>query len=134
MNTFRNLDLRRLGVDEAYINISSTLSDPIWMYSLSEECYKCPYSRVQKISPRRDNVIKVSTKFNVNWKFFDQDVGPYTLEASREAQAVCEIRQPDLGEFGVYDVHILGTGNCAINTALQPVNIYLRKCEFYINK
>ncbi|XP_059617593.1 heparan-alpha-glucosaminide N-acetyltransferase-like [Phlebotomus argentipes] len=129
VSRFRGLDLQRLSIDEAFVNVSSRLQTPVWMYSLSDECHRCPYSRVQEI--RRQHVLRVSTKYGVNWRFFDKDVGPYTLEASTEARVVCDLR-PDMGEFGVYDVLIDDTEKCAVTTALEPVNIYLPFVVFII--
>ncbi|GAB0094362.1 hypothetical protein DMENIID0001_096520 [Sergentomyia squamirostris] len=127
---FRNLDLRRLSVDQAYLNISSHFPSSLWLYTLSDECYRCPYSRVQEIKRRRENVLKIDTKFGLSWRIYDQDVGPYTLESAQNSQILCDLR-PDVGEFGVYDVTISDAGKCSLNTALHPVNIYLRKCEFF---
>lgn len=37
---FRGLNLSDLKVDEAYVNVTSLLHSPLWLYTLSEECYK----------------------------------------------------------------------------------------------
>lgn len=37
---FRGLDLWNLGVDEAYANVTSLITDQIFFYSLSEDCDK----------------------------------------------------------------------------------------------
>uniref|UniRef100_A0A1B0CSM6 Putative heparan-alpha-glucosaminide n-acetyltransferase-like protein n=1 Tax=Lutzomyia longipalpis TaxID=7200 RepID=A0A1B0CSM6_LUTLO len=126
---FRNLDLRRLGVDEAYLNVTSHFPTSLWLYSLSDECHRCPYSRIQEI--RRSHVLRTSTKFPTSWRFYDRDVGPYALQAAQEARIVCDVR-PEMGEFGVYDVLIDNAGKCDVTTALEPVNIYLPFVLFII--
>jgi hypothetical protein len=37
---FRGLNLSNLKVDEAYVNVTSLLYSPLWLYTLSDECYK----------------------------------------------------------------------------------------------
>jgi hypothetical protein len=37
---FRGLNLSNLKVDEAYVNATSFLYSPLWLYTLSSECYK----------------------------------------------------------------------------------------------
>ena len=41
---------------------------------------------------------------------------------------LCQINSAQLGEFGVYDLSVRPDGNgCTLETAKEPVNIYLRK-------
>jgi hypothetical protein len=37
---YRGLNLSDLKVDEAYVNVTSLLYSPLWLYTLSDECYK----------------------------------------------------------------------------------------------
>jgi hypothetical protein len=41
---FRGLNLSDLKVDEAYVNVTSLLYSPLWLYTLSDECYKVRFS------------------------------------------------------------------------------------------
>lgn len=40
---FRGLNLSDLKVDEAYVNVTSHIDRPLWLYTLSEECYKVSF-------------------------------------------------------------------------------------------
>lgn len=37
---FRDFDLSRLKIDEAYLSVNSSLSSPWWLYAKSDDCYK----------------------------------------------------------------------------------------------
>jgi len=40
---FRGLNRSDLEVDEAYVNVTSRIDSPLWLYTLSEECYKVSF-------------------------------------------------------------------------------------------
>jgi hypothetical protein len=40
---FRGLNLSALKVDEAYVNVTSRIYSPLWLYTLSDECYKVSF-------------------------------------------------------------------------------------------
>jgi hypothetical protein len=40
---FRGLNLSDLEVDEAYVNVTSLIYSPLWLYTLSDECYKVSF-------------------------------------------------------------------------------------------
>jgi hypothetical protein len=40
---FRGLNRSDLEVDEAYVNVTSRIDIPLWLYTLSEECYKVSF-------------------------------------------------------------------------------------------
>lgn len=44
-------DLSLLGLDEAFINITSSANDRLWLYALSADCSRCPFSRYAAIEP-----------------------------------------------------------------------------------
>ena len=40
---FRTLDLRKLGIDQAYVNVTSAFPGDVFLYLRSAECHRCPY-------------------------------------------------------------------------------------------
>lgn len=47
---FRGLNLDDLGLDEAYLNVTSAYQYvPVYLYKLSENCDRCPYHRVGEV-------------------------------------------------------------------------------------
>jgi hypothetical protein len=40
---FRGLNLSDLVVDEAYVSVTSLIDSPLWLYTLSDECYRVSF-------------------------------------------------------------------------------------------
>ncbi|XP_029728719.2 heparan-alpha-glucosaminide N-acetyltransferase [Aedes albopictus] len=122
---FRGLDLWSLGVDEAFVNATVGGLRGYYLYSLSDECDKCPYTKIREIKPKNDddNVFKVDVSRKLGFKIFDRDVGKYAFD---NESFVCQF-DANLGEFGVYDLTVDDTiaRHCSLETAKTPVNIYL---------
>lgn len=76
-STFRDMNLTTLGVDECFLNITSHIKNKIWLYSLSEDCVTCQFKKVLAITPNQENILKVDTKRDVQWKFFRNNLGPF---------------------------------------------------------
>lgn len=113
--------MQKLSVDQAYLRAISTTNEDSWVYSLSEECYKCPYSKLLSISPHKRIHTKIGVARSVFFKVFDQDMGDYAFE---NQTAICEIA-PNLGEFGVYNLTVTDNKTCTFTTDKEPVDIYL---------
>lgn len=75
--TFKDMNLTTLGVDECFLNVTSHIKNKIWLYSLSEDCVTCPFKKLMAISPNHDNILKVDTTRNVQWKFLRTNVGQF---------------------------------------------------------
>uniref|UniRef100_A0A182PU71 Heparan-alpha-glucosaminide N-acetyltransferase catalytic domain-containing protein n=1 Tax=Anopheles epiroticus TaxID=199890 RepID=A0A182PU71_9DIPT len=124
---FRGLDLWSLAVDEAFLNVShatGSSGNDYYLYTLSEECDKCPYTKLQRISgEKRHTVVKVDAARRIGLRLLERDVGKYSFDNDT---ALCQFNDAQLGEFGVYDLIIQADGNgCTLETAKQPVNVYL---------
>ncbi|XP_055680422.1 heparan-alpha-glucosaminide N-acetyltransferase-like [Lutzomyia longipalpis] len=119
---FRDLDLTQLNVDQALVNITSYFPVPLWAYTASAECHRCYFTRNQEIHRNGELLLEVDTKFHLLWRFYKRNLGRYT-DSTNISDFICEV-QPDVGEFGVYDIVIDSTGNCNVHTAHEPVNIY----------
>ncbi|XP_058053767.1 heparan-alpha-glucosaminide N-acetyltransferase [Anopheles bellator] len=125
---FRGLDLWSLAVDEAFFNVSFT-AEPgtprhgYYLYTLSEECEKCPFTRWKHV-PTDGNysVFKIDTSRRFGLRVHDRDVGSYSYDNDTY---LCQLDSLKLGEFGVYDLRISPTGSYAFGLAKDPVNIYL---------
>uniref|UniRef100_A0AAG5D1Q6 Heparan-alpha-glucosaminide N-acetyltransferase catalytic domain-containing protein n=1 Tax=Anopheles atroparvus TaxID=41427 RepID=A0AAG5D1Q6_ANOAO len=123
---FRGLDLWSLAVDEAFLNVSHTAAgSDYYLYTLSEECDKCPFTQLQRIpGDKRHTVVRVDASRQFALRVLDRDVGRYSYAND---SYFCQLSSVQLGEFGVYDLR-LNAGEddaCALETAKEPVNIYL---------
>ncbi|XP_055631012.1 heparan-alpha-glucosaminide N-acetyltransferase [Toxorhynchites rutilus septentrionalis] len=122
---FRGLDLWSLSVDQAFIVANLSGLQSCYVYALPEECEKCPHTRVHEIRSQDDtsNVFKLDVSRRVNLKIFERNVGKYAFDNESYA---CQFNET-LGEFGVYDLNVekSDTVICTLETAKEPVNIYL---------
>lgn len=121
---FRGLNLKDLKVDEAYFNVSNGASDPFWLYVLSEECVKCPFKRHGHIVPKDETVLKLEVARNLELRLFHRDLGKYVFPNDTSNPELRWSAQPDLGQFGVYDLRITSASMIQFATAKEPVNIY----------
>uniref|UniRef100_U5EPP0 Putative heparan-alpha-glucosaminide n-acetyltransferase n=1 Tax=Corethrella appendiculata TaxID=1370023 RepID=U5EPP0_9DIPT len=119
---FNGLNLWKLRVDHAYVNVTIKQPHNYYLFSLSEECDKCPYTKLQKLTySKKPLIVNVDTERKVSWRIFDQDIGDYDFN---NVTAFCEF-EPKLGEFGVYDLKIDRDNGCDFVTKKDPVSIYL---------
>lgn len=118
---FRNLDLTQLKVDHAYLNISNQRKERYFLYSLSEECIKCPYRFVKKIGAENDTLLKLNIARSFELRLFKKDHGPY-VDPNFVNDDLYWSDEPDMGEFGVYDLIIKKSGPTVFETAKEPVN------------
>lgn len=119
---FRSLRLWDLKLDEAYLNFTLPLtSNEIYLYGLSAECDRCPFTKISKITSNT-SVITVDTAERLELKIFAQNKGKYVFDNATDY--ICH-KNPNLGEFGVYDVDM--THGCEFREALEPVNANLCK-------
>ena len=129
-NKFRGLDLTQLKVDQAYLNISNQQRDKkYWLYSLSEECVKCPYRFLKLIRPHNDTLLKLKTDRGFELRLFKENHGPY-VDPKIVNDDLFWSDKPDFGEFGVYDLIIKSSALPVpvLQTAKEPVNTIL--CKF----
>lgn len=91
---WRNLNMRDLKVDEAYMSVTSELDHRVWLYSLSDGCYnvskvhcnvisycvffiQCPYTKVGGIPPETSETIKIDVERSLYYRVYDKDLGKY---------------------------------------------------------
>lgn len=129
--SFRGLDLRQLQVDEAFLNVSNAASKKFCLYSLAEDCVKCPFRKLRVIAPEAETIIKLDVARNLNLRLFDIPNDGHCTDYVFPNETSSGLRwsaQPEFGEFGVYDLRIKLSQAIMFETAKQPVFIY--SCEF----
>lgn len=118
-----------LDVDEAYLNVTTSYPSSVFMYYMTEECYKCPFERLAEIRSLvrsgEKNTFFVSTKFHNIWRFYRKNMGKY-VAPEEHRNMVCEMDTP-LNEFGVYDFMVGPNGKCDVNVVRPPINSNLGK-------
>lgn len=125
--TFRGLDLRDLKVDQAYLNVSNALNEHFCLFTLSEECVRCPFKLIKKIAKQADTVVKLDVSRNVYLRLVDEKNCNEYLFPNETGDGLQWNAQPELGEFGVYDLRIMGSQAIKFETAKEPVFIYTCK-------
>lgn len=77
-SVFRNLNLRKLKVDQAFLNITSSFESKLHLYFLAEECVDCPFEKYSTILPSsHDNIIKLNTSRGFKMRLYSKDHGKY---------------------------------------------------------
>uniref|UniRef100_A0A1B0BY02 Heparan-alpha-glucosaminide N-acetyltransferase catalytic domain-containing protein n=1 Tax=Glossina palpalis gambiensis TaxID=67801 RepID=A0A1B0BY02_9MUSC len=119
---WRGLNMRSLKVDEAYLILKSHFSKATYLYSLSEACYSCPYTKVKNLLQHHYNDnLTLNVAYPIKFKLIDQDVGRY---AFNNITSLCEYENLNYGEFGVYNLTLDVNGSCEWRTDKEAVNIY----------
>lgn len=130
-NLFRGLDLRDLQVDEAFLNVTNAVANKKFcLYSLSEECVKCPFKKLRTIS-HGDTVIKLDVARNLKMRLFLQNESSPCADyvfPNKTSDGLVWSAEPEFGEFGVYDLQIKSSQAIMFATAKEPVYIY--SCEY----
>ncbi|CAL4099427.1 unnamed protein product [Meganyctiphanes norvegica] len=122
---FQGLNLNELGVDEAYLRVTSNYTEDLYLYTRSGDCYGCPLSYRQDIIDGQVNcsenaACEIETAHP--WTFFVTTEKKSFLNESHDP--VCSLSNERLGEFGVYDLMIDSEGQCQLKTAKEPVYEY----------
>ncbi|XP_034244775.1 heparan-alpha-glucosaminide N-acetyltransferase [Thrips palmi] len=115
------LDMTALRMDQAYVRVHNVEEeDPLWLYSLSEDCHECPYRRTADVSGEGPHILKVNTARGATWRLYTNGEND-TVAREDTRWASCEV-PARLGEFGVYDLHVNGT-DCMLHTDREPANV-----------
>ena len=123
VSTFRNLNLKDLKVDQAFLNVSNALNSPFYLYALSDECVKCPFRKLKKIEANKNTILKLDVARNLEMRLYDKNFGEFVVGNDTKAVARWSAN-PELGEFGVYDLKIMPSNAIKFATAKEHVNIY----------
>ncbi|XP_023179307.1 heparan-alpha-glucosaminide N-acetyltransferase [Drosophila hydei] len=118
---WRDLDMRALHADQAYMYLHTQYAEKTYLYTLSDECYTCPFAKVKAL-PTAGSVepLKLSTAYPLSFKIYAHDQGHYAYE---NVSALCALRRSDLQEFGVYNLTVLANGSCSFSVDKPGVPI-----------
>lgn len=120
---WRDLNMRALRADEAYMYLQSHYEEPSYLYTLSDECYTCPYTKVKALPAAAASLepLKLSSAYALSFKIYAHDQGHYAYD---NVSSLCALRRSDLQEFGVYNLTLLANGSCnfAVDKPGVPIN------------
>ncbi|XP_051168988.1 heparan-alpha-glucosaminide N-acetyltransferase-like isoform X2 [Leptopilina boulardi] len=109
--------------DEACVFLKSLLKFDTWLYSLSSDCFQCPYKRLEKIPLESNFSIKFNTVQSYSWRVLKNNGTEDFLSATDSRNVLCQL-DSKLGQFGQYEL-IINDTNCRIETIKHPTNAYI---------
>ncbi|XP_059060031.1 heparan-alpha-glucosaminide N-acetyltransferase [Achroia grisella] len=116
---YEGLNITALQRDEAYI-VGSADRD-IGIYSVSDDCFRCPFELHKKIAAGTKETWVNNTARRATWRVYTNTTEQY-ITTRNTTNMICQLR-PDLGQFGVYRLNASGEG-CNFTTSKEPVVIY----------
>lgn len=125
---FRGLNMRSLWVDRAYVNLTNTRDFAHFFYTLAWNCARCPFRKIREIPANNNTIYVINAARNAQMRVYDQDLGDFVMPENRTGLLWEE--EPDIGQFGVYDIIIDEDGSTRFEVALEPVPIYWCKWLF----
>ncbi|KAJ8726856.1 hypothetical protein PYW08_015253 [Mythimna loreyi] len=117
---YEGLNMTALKMDQAFMLGESEID--VGVYSVSDDCFRCPFKRQENISAGEEKFWVVSTARRSTWRVYANATEQY-VTAGDTSGLLCQLR-PELGEFGVYKLNASAEG-CDIRTTREPVDIYL---------
>ncbi|XP_026746231.1 heparan-alpha-glucosaminide N-acetyltransferase isoform X1 [Trichoplusia ni] len=117
---FEGLNLTALKMDQAYMTGVSETS--VGVYSVSDDCFRCPLELQATIAPGAEESWVVSTARRSTWRVY-ADVNDQYINAGNTSRLLCQLT-PDMGQFGVYKLNA-STAGCEVHTLKEPVDIYM---------
>lgn len=108
-----------LKVDEAFLQV--TANERVKLFSLSDDCYKCPFTYLKTITDSSFHVL--STKYGVSWRVYRDLTNSSETDTSSLDSLICEIRPKNFGQFGVYNLNVKNE-SCEVTTLSEAVSIY----------
>ena len=120
---FHQLNLKNLWIDNAYLNISNERESIYYLYNLSSRCVKCPFKKMGKVEGNNDSIFIINTAQKLQMWLYNKDHGQYVFP-NQSNDGLIWSDDPELGEFGVYDLILHQNGTNSFQTALEPVPIY----------
>jgi hypothetical protein len=127
-NEFLDYDLRKLKVDQAYLEVTNSADKPFYLYWRSDECVKCAFKKLRHIqktvSADVPSIarIELDVARNLDLWMSKKDEGPYLVP--NNSDDINYSSRPDVGQFGVYNLIISASEAIQFETEKEPVNIY----------
>ncbi|XP_063366302.1 heparan-alpha-glucosaminide N-acetyltransferase-like [Cydia amplana] len=123
VEVYKDIHVNFLPLNYAYVILNTTL-DYIGVYSVSEDCYKCPYKRQKSeynaFRSDKTALYKVYTGEQTKWRILNNNLDEF-IQPDYVRGLMCNMKST-LAEYGVYRLDI---GKCVMETEVPPVNIYL---------
>ncbi|XP_061716821.1 heparan-alpha-glucosaminide N-acetyltransferase-like [Cydia pomonella] len=123
VEVYNDIHVNFLPLNYAYVFLNTTL-DHIGVYSVSEDCYKCPYKRQKSeynaFGSDKTAVYKVCTGEQTKWRILNNNYNDF-IQPDYVRGLMCNMK-PSLAEYGVYRLDV---GKCVMETEVPPINIYM---------
>ncbi|XP_011501463.1 PREDICTED: heparan-alpha-glucosaminide N-acetyltransferase-like [Ceratosolen solmsi marchali] len=124
MEMERSCTFDELNFDEACVILKSNINLPnLWLYTLSSDCIKCPYSRAAMIESEIISM-KVKSARSQYWRIIETDKHEEYIPAWDENGLYCQL-SPNIGEFGIYELTVDYNNSYSFVANKQPVNSHL---------
>lgn len=120
-NSFRGLDLTKLKVDQAYLNITNLNDQHFFLYTLSDECVACPFRKIKRVPNHNETIVKLDTARPIELRLFTKDKGAFINPDEVKSDLFWNYPK-HFGQFGVYDLIIKESGVPEIKVAKEPVS------------
>lgn len=108
--------------DEACVSLRSLSKFDTWLYSLSSDCFECPYIRKEKITMESNLSIKFNTAHSYSLRVLKNNGSEDFVSASNSRNVLCQL-EPEIGQFGHYELLVNET-NCTFQSTKSPKNAY----------
>ncbi|XP_034101457.1 heparan-alpha-glucosaminide N-acetyltransferase-like [Drosophila albomicans] len=117
---WRDLDMRALLVDQAFIYLESQYPETTYLYYVTDHCYTCPFSLIKPLPAGNISAEPVDTVYATSWKIYSQDQGPYGFD---NVSAMCTVSRARLEEFSVHNLTLFANGSCNFVMDKPGVNV-----------
>ncbi|CAG9791836.1 unnamed protein product [Diatraea saccharalis] len=114
------LNMTALNMDQAYV--IGTADRNVAVYSVSDDCFRCPYELQKSLYEGSEESWVVSTVRRATWRIYSDASDEY-ISSRNTTGMVCQLR-PEVGQFGVYRLNVTND-ECLFTTDKEPVNIYM---------
>ncbi|XP_073954364.1 heparan-alpha-glucosaminide N-acetyltransferase-like [Choristoneura fumiferana] len=119
VDVYEDIQVNVLPLNSAFVILNTTF-DRLGIYSVRDDCYKCPFEREHAFDSHLDNdYFMVDTKEPYTWRILKSNIKEY-LEPDYRGGLICDLKPPVRG----YGVYRLDVGTCGMETVVQPPNPY----------
>ncbi|KAI8441139.1 hypothetical protein MSG28_009389 [Choristoneura fumiferana] len=111
VDVYEDIQVNVLPLNSAFVILNTTF-DRLGIYSVRDDCYKCPFEREHAFDSHLDNdYFMVDTKEPYTWRILKSNIKEY-LEPDYRGGLICDLKPPVRG----YGVYRLDVGTCGMET------------------
>ncbi|XP_076271924.1 heparan-alpha-glucosaminide N-acetyltransferase-like [Rhynchophorus ferrugineus] len=113
----RYFDMDQLKLDQHFLainNSSTTIKNPVYLYTLNHDCVQCPYTFLDQ---SKVDIMETNMKYRLATRHMEY------FPADQKDGVICDL-DPHFGQFGVYNIKVNNASSCSVETIKEPVNIY----------